>query len=142
MKEDKREFVKYCFWGLMALILVGGFVLGIVCANSLKEPTYKALEAMEYLEEHPYTPKSQAEWKDAKEGYWSTASTIALLTIWLISLIGAFFVYIKKLGLEMTDTICHTVQNIENKLNSLAVYRIVEKKADKPSQPETQKDNT
>ena len=122
MSEEHKTKVMYGFYIAIAVILITGFVAGIICGNSLKAPTEEALEAISDLanpSSYAYRYDYEETYEIAQQRVWTGTSTLAMLGVWCISLLPAFLLYIKKLQVEMMDVISWTVRNMGEKLDSL-----------------------
>lgn len=145
MNEKIKEKVDMGFFAAILIILFVGLMAGIMGGYALRVPTEDALEAIADLSDtssFEYRYEHNTTYKIAQQKEWSGIGTLTMIGIWFASALAAFLLYVKKLQLMMTDTICYTVQNIENKLNSLALYRIAEKKTENSAQDEANDSNT
>ena len=127
MSEEHKTKVMYGFYIAIAIILITGFVAGIICGNSLKVPTEEALEAISDLanpSSYAYRYDYEETYEIAQQRVWTGTSTLAMLGVWCISFLPAFLIYIKKLQIEMIDIISWTVHNMGEKMDSLTEKQV------------------
>ena len=116
--KTTEQISKY-FCIAITVILFAGFIAGTTCGNLLSEPTEEALVALDEIARYQargWDIDSET-FEAAEEVKWSLNSTLAMLSIWICSAIGALLLYSKKHYLEMTDTICGSLEKIKSKMD-------------------------
>lgn len=103
-------FYKIVIWFLIFFGFFAGIGFGII----LKEPSQRALEAMEEIADDPIGSITNYELKEAaEETEWTALGFLAMLSVWITSAIEVLFFYTTKCHMEMMDDTVGILKKIE-----------------------------